>query len=393
MQQKRKKGAIARITSKNTDLTVVGFDYSTFSTTVKPVFLPLLDPIGTSQKPLSDKPSLRDVTMHSPSLMSEIDQMREDAKGKRCYKDAPLICIPGNGVKENRIFQGCCNDWQCPRCGMMRANYEFARMTHGASELIKQGKKLAMMTITPKGKIETEEAEQEYGKATNHLLTRLRDQVKNTGGDWFYVQVTERQRRGHPHSHFMCTFLPDDAFLIDDEKGYEYYKKAVAEVNALIPEEMRFYPKEREDIAQGEMYSVWLALTAVDAGLGVQVNLSRVISYRSVVSYMAKYMFKSALDTKWPKGWKRVRYSQSWPKFEEQDTEGAFAVLRAEDWKKVALLRGKIYTDDTYAYKKCLEHYCLNVSCTVPIDFDENEIFNEGWREIIEHTLRVNGRI
>ena len=55
-------------------------------------------------------------------------------KWEKCAKNVPCICIPPNG-KPGKIMQACCNDWTCPRCGKMRARYEYGRMVIGARAL------------------------------------------------------------------------------------------------------------------------------------------------------------------------------------------------------------------------------------------------------------------
>ena len=52
--------------------------------------------------------------------------------------------------------------------------------------------------------------------------------------------------------------------------------------------------------------------------------------------YVAKYLFKDSIfTTDWPPRWKRVRYSQSFPKLRERKTD-AFVLLKHEDWYRLA---------------------------------------------------------
>jgi hypothetical protein len=64
-----------------------------------------------------------------------------------------------------------------------------------------------------------------------------------------------------------------------------------------------------------------------------------------VAVYIGKYLFKTALKTTWPKGWKRVRYSQSWPKLPEQATGDGFPLRTLADWRRVASLNEVIIVD------------------------------------------------
>ena len=52
--------------------------------------------------------------------------------------------------------------------------------------------------------------------------------------------------------------------------------------------------------------------------------------------YVAKYLFKPSIFTAdWPAGWKRIRYSQSFPKAPERETT-AIVLLNQGDWYKLA---------------------------------------------------------
>ena len=321
-----------------------------------------LDPFGTSQKDVPNPPNLKD----------KINSLREKRKTEKCINDAPYICIPPKDGKPGRIFQGCCNSWLCPRCGITRASEEYARICHGSEQLRKDGHKLYMMTITCLGKVDSDKAEKDYLKNTNRLLSTLRAHVKKNKGFWAYCQVTERQRRKHPHSHFITTFIPNDAFYIIE--NYDRYKKSVEQINALLPEHLRFYPKPLRDFSESDMFSVYLTMACYNAGLGVQCSISRVRSAKAVSLYLAKYMFKAALETDWPKNWKRIRYSQNWPKLDKETNPEAFPVLTREDWNRVAAIRETIVTDDPMVYEKCLLRGAYNVKCTVPnhIDVDES---------------------
>jgi hypothetical protein len=95
--------------------------------------------------------------------------------------------------------------------------------------------------------------------------------------------------------------------------------------------------------------SNWLAAQVERSGLGREYDISFVGTVEGASRYVAKYLFKDTVFTdKWPKGWKRVRYSQSFPKMPERETN-AICLLSREDW--VAFSR----------------------SCVIAITDDENE--------------------
>lgn len=267
---------------------------------------------------------------------------------KNCHKNAPYICIPQNGDKPGSLSQGCCNDWTCPRCGELRAKHEYGRMVEGARTLADKYP-LYFITITCRGDVSADEAERNYLENTNRLLSAFRAHVKAAGGHWSYASVTERQKRKHPHSHYLMTCAPKDAFCIIDD--YEAYLSSVERINGSVPVQMRFTAIPKSEVSLLDYHSEWLMLAAVKAGLGVQCRISIVDIVEAASRYIAKYLFKSANFEEWPKGWKRIRYSNNWPKLPEQHNPLAFAVLSAWDWY-LAADSGKLITHSYNVYEK-----------------------------------------
>lgn len=328
-----------------------------------------LDGFGTSQNQGKKGVFFGADAPDRDKLPEEYKKLTEQAKEKKCVKDAPLICIPPQNGEPAKVFQGTCNSWNCPRCGLFRAATEYARICEGIKNLQKQGYKLFFLTITVKGAVDSATAEREYLLNTNRLLSTLRAQAKRTNQHWCYVQVTERQKRQHPHSHIITTYCPSDAFYISDD--YRRYVREVARINRWLPIEMRFSPKKPDKIHAEEMFSRYLIMRSVRAGLGAQCNISRVRSPSGAARYMAKYLFKAAQSTAWPKGWRRIRYSQSWDKLPEPEDTGAFAVLTREDWD---LLRTYpvIITDDAFVFEKCKKQFVSGLFITV-----DGELFDK----------------
>jgi len=140
------------------------------------------------------------------------------------------------------------------------------------------------------------------------------------GGEWFYAQVTEAQKRGHPHSHILTTFSPHDL------------------VEGATPNYTTGSDGTSRQGWKDALRSDWLQEMVQKAGLGEQYDISVVKSAEAASRYVAKYLFKdSQFGTHFPKGWKRVRYSQSWPKFEKEKTD-AFVLLSRDDWHHLASL-------------------------------------------------------
>lgn len=220
--------------------------------------------------------------------------------------------------KRYAVTQGCCNHWDCPRCGQIRAKTEYARIVHGIQELGKTYSPLYFQTITCRGaEITPAEADGHYLEWTNRLLDKYRARVNRAGGAWAYVQVTERQKKGKPHSHFLTTFQPGDLV----EGAIEKWEKRG---EAFIP------------YWQDALRSEWLQGAVCNSGLGEQYDISVVRTEAAASRYVAKYLFKpSALSAEWPPRWKRVRYSHTFPKLPELKTD-AFILRTWQDWDKLA---------------------------------------------------------
>jgi hypothetical protein len=262
-----------------------------------------------------------------------------------CLNNAPFFAYQIEGKKYG-VVQGCCNDWLCPRCGKQRAKEEYGRIVHGAREI---GAKhdLYMFTITCRGKDCTiVEAETNYLVWTNNLLTNLRASCKRAGKPWFYASVTERQEREHPHSHYLTTYYPSDC--IDVPKGQPKY----------------FYTQKKYQPAKHDtLQSRKLERAVVKSGLGWQYDISRLESVEGASRYVAKYLFKeSVLTTKWPDGWRRVRYSQEWPQLPEVKGN-AFILMEKSDWYRLSRVALIVTTKDDFAKRRVMQE--LNHSDTI----------------------------
>lgn len=256
----------------------------------------------------------------------------------QCANNAPYFAYKIDGKKWG-VVQGCCNDWTCPRCGKQRAREEYGRIVNGAREIGKTHN-LYMLTITCRGREMTyEEAENGYLVWTNKLLTRLRISSKRAGKPWSYASVTERQKRLHPHSHYLTTYCPDDVVLVQKGQGKLSYvtgETYVAKHTTLQTES--------------------LETACFDAGLGWQYDLSALESVEGASRYVAKYLFKETIfETIWPKKWRRVRYSQNWPKLPDVKGE-AIILLSAFDWYKLSQYAAIILTKDDGAKKHVIHH-------------------------------------
>lgn len=238
-----------------------------------------------------------------------------------CPFGAPFTAMIIDG--KGRIFQSCCNHWECPTCGEMRARQEYRRIVNGC-EVLAMEHQLYFWTLTCRGReLSLADAEANYYAWTNVLLTNARTKAKRGGEFWAYVQVTERQKRSrrHPHSHIITTFLPQDARETKDEKG------------------------------RTNVISAWFSSANFSAGLGNQHRISYVGDASAVSRYVAKYMFKDTMTETFPPKWKRVRYSQNFPKLPPLTYDLAIVLRRPEDWREADNIAITWETDNSTVYE------------------------------------------
>jgi len=254
-----------------------------------------------------------------------------------CINHAPLFAFHKHD-RTYGVLQGCCNSWSCPRCGKQRAKQEYGRIVEGCRTLAKTNE-LWFITITCRGKEMTrEEADKKYGFWTNKVLDAWRLQSKRTGQKWAYVQVTERQKRGHPHSHILTTFCPTDI--------------TTGEVTKWLTDNSG----QRRKTLVSAYRSDYIQSSVIRSGLGKEYDISQAGQVEAVSRYVAKYMFKDSIfNTEWPKGWKRVRYSQSFPKLPVRAST-AFVLIEPDDWRRLAREAAFVDAHGEYVADECASH-------------------------------------
>lgn len=273
------------------------------------------------------------------------ETLREDLCSEIfCTNNAPYFAVPLTD-KTYALVQGNCHDWTCPRCGIQRAKQEYGRIVEGCRTLAKEHD-IYFITLTCRGReLSLEDSEKNYLKWTNRLLTACRTSAKRKEIHWAYVQVTERQKRLHPHSHILTTYAPHD--LRDDfkkswktENGKRVYKNI---------------PCLRSD---------WFEKRCISAGLGNQYDISKVETVEGASRYVAKYLFKDSMfTTEWAKNWHRVRYSQSFPKLEKR-TSNAIVLITQDDWNDFGKYAGRVKTRTNSAFETArykLKSHAVNV--------------------------------
>lgn len=286
----------------------------------------------------------------SPSALDTaivIEQAEAEAKGQPCINHAPVIAL----YKESgywSLVQGCCNDWLCPRCGIIRAKREYGRILEGVRKIVGEGYDLQFMTITCRGKeLSVREADERYMEWTNVYFTALRTEAKRRGAHWCYVQITERQERGHAHSHVITTYRPTDA---REFKPGQFLPTRAGDIRVA-----------QRRAKKGQLWSAYLIERAVSAGLGREVDITRIQSPEAVAVYLCKYMFKTATKTPFPDGWRRLRYARSFPQLPEQEVIG-FPVVTSADWRRVATLDKPVITREREVLNRALDNFTLNVA-------------------------------
>jgi len=292
--------------------------------------MPALDPFSTSQTRGEVSDRLND------EIESALEQSR-GAQAEKCENGAPCLAIKKEGHWQ--VLQGCCNDWTCARCGHMRAREEYGRIVHGARELHAEGHPLYFLTLTCKGKeMSVREAEAGYMEWTNRFLTAIRTEAARRGVYWSYVQVTERQKRQHPHSHLITTYTPPD--------GKAYRKGQFIPGRRHAPHDM--------------LYSKYVWERAEEAGLGKETDMSVILNPIAVAVYVSKYLFKSAMNTVFPANWRRVRYARSFPKLPIQEIEG-FPLVNHSDWIKLRRMGEPMITFDPVVRDTAYAHLVTDV--------------------------------
>jgi len=234
-----------------------------------------------------------------------------------CVNGAPYFCYKSTDHGWS-VVQGCCNNWNCPRCGQQRARQEYGRIVEGCRTLAKHNI-IYFITITCKGKeLSKARAENGYAEWTSNFLDACYTKSKRSNQEWHYVHVTERQKRGHPHGHILTTFCPLD---LQDGIVEKWEKDNNGRLHKKLVPALR---------------SNWVRAQVARSGLGTEYDISFVGSVEGASRYIAKYLFKDTIFTDtWPKGWKRVRYSQSFPKLPKKESN-ARVLLSQEDWNDLA---------------------------------------------------------
>jgi len=72
--------------------------------------------------------------------------------------------------------------------------------------------------------------------------------------------------------------------------------------------------------------------------------------------YVAKYMFKAAMQEKWPSKWKRVRYSHGWPELPQLQPDIVHVLRRPTDWRNAEREKVLFVAETQFDYERAIHH-------------------------------------
>lgn len=162
------------------------------------------------------------------------------------------------------IWRPDCKTWGCSNCGEINRRRLVARAYHGAAKFMREGRKLAFFTITSHERLSAAATLEIWPKA----WSKLRKRLARLHADFAYLAVPELHKDGRLHMHGLMTDPPTLRWLKDNARA---------------------------------------------CGLGYQDDLQEAYSL-GVAGYIAKYSAKMLQFSNFPKGTRRFRTSQNWPK-------------------------------------------------------------------------------
>lgn len=201
---------------------------------------------------------------------------------------AKTLCISTVGAtKDGKVFPIRCKRWDCPICAPLNAYRHAITVANGCQALVAAGICPTFITITQPPSVKS--AKFAYSILHNQW-DKFRNRMTYYAGRWdgapfWYAAFVEGQghRGGMPHFHMITSTVP----------RLETLRKIV-----------------------------------VDSGFGYQVDAQRFTTASGVAWYVSKYSTKADDSKAMPKGFRRVRYSESFPrmKFRIDERDGSAIV-------------------------------------------------------------------
>jgi hypothetical protein len=179
------------------------------------------------------------------------------------------------------FFQPRCKLWTCPACAQVNKALWSVRAYAGAHVMINTGTTLYFVTLTSHEKLNKEQSLWVWPRA----WAKLRDRMRYAhGGTFHYLMIPEQHADGRLHVHAI------------------------------------------ESAGVGDR---WIRKAARECGLGYEEEEEKLRTPTGAAAYVVKYLSKSLARSRWPRGFRRVRTSRTWPKLPPLD--------QPENWQFEAL--------------------------------------------------------
>ena len=227
-----------------------------------------------------------------------IEQLQTSPR-KTCKNAArPTLITSSKSERLAVVWRPDCNMWNCPDCGERKRKRLVALGYAGAASFLTSGRRLGFVTLTSHEKLGAAHSIKVWPDAWKKLHERLRRAVPDTQ----YLFVPELHKSGKMHAHGLVVDAPQKKWWKDQARA---------------------------------------------CGFGYQDDMQEAESLR-VVGYLAKYTAKTLENDKFPRGTRRYRASQGWPKLEQYMTGGDLTTRKADYEKTIqdqtAHLRADGYT-------------------------------------------------
>ena len=190
------------------------------------------------------------------------------------------------------LFQPRCGMWSCPVCGQINRALWVKRAFYGLDVRKLEPNPNQFLTLTSHARLDAPASLAVLADGWDKLLKRIR----RAAAGFDYVRVVERHEDGRVHLHLLET---------------------------------------------AGLGTRWFKDNSAECGLGYMAEEEELRSAAGGAYYVGKYLVKSLKETTWPKNFKRITTSRSWPKlpppddalgwaFELVPTRAALAVVIAE---------------------------------------------------------------
>lgn len=221
--------------------------------------------------------------------------IRTSEQNSSCISPAKIVIKAINPVTKQVVyFHPACHQWNCPVCGEKNAYKARLRALTGYETLSATGRKFDFLTLTPHEKLTAAGSIPVMAKA----WVKLNRRIKHAAGHHDYFLVPELHQSGKLHFH------------------------------ALVSAQLK---------------KKWWKDNGRACGMGYQNDLQEVNEIGGVGGYLTKYLAKMLQNSNFPKGFRRIRASQSWPALS--------ALNKPEGWNFVTLDKQAILSDEIENYK------------------------------------------